>query len=272
MILKSLQPHTSYLPFSPPRSITKTVVNSEIRKEISENQKVHFSLSFHLFVFSSNHPLNPLQQLNFLFSFFCPLVRDSLGLAVYQYNPMKGTNKEKQIEYIIAHNHNPPASYLSSGKYLKLKTALPVFVLFLSPFYYVINCKQHLTWKAFSFWQCVGLLCSVNGIGNRPFFLSNIFSRLLIPLLKLCSHYLGVQTGIWVGGWGEQQSPNYWIGDSFGRHTESCSKKWLLIEVVWTHALVLHADIFLSLSHTHINKHTHTHSHTMFKWDEQYLC
>lgn len=42
------------------------------------------------------------------------------------------------------------------------------------------------------------LVCSANGIGNNPVFFSNIssFSPLFSPVLKLCSHYLGVQTGI----------------------------------------------------------------------------
>lgn len=48
--ISSLQFFTSSLTFSPRRSITKTVVNSEIRKEIGENQKVRVRPSIHLLV------------------------------------------------------------------------------------------------------------------------------------------------------------------------------------------------------------------------------
>lgn len=47
---KSAVPQFS-LPLSPHRSITKTVVNAEIRKEIGENQKVHVYSSIHLLIF-----------------------------------------------------------------------------------------------------------------------------------------------------------------------------------------------------------------------------
>lgn len=175
----------------------------------------------------------------------CPVVMDNLGSAVYQSKPIKEKNTailHTTVFREISQNENCPSCFC--------------FVPF--TFYYVINCKHHPTWKAFSFWQCVWL-CSANGIGNHPFFLSNIFSLYLPPSLppassppsSSCSHIILVcrQELGWVVGVSTKR-PNYWIGDSFGRRTESCSEKWLLIEVVWTHER-RHFSLSLSLSHSH---------------------